>query len=914
MRWHCRLLGGLSVEGAERRIERFRTEKTALLLGYLAHYLGEWQERAALADMLWGEGRDPDASLRTALSALRRQLEPVGVATGSVLQTAGNRIRLNPDAVQTDVAQFRALLRHARTVSDANARRQALVDALHLYRGELLHGYEADWLLAPRTDLEQEYLRALGEAVPELLRVGEAETARQLAERATHLYPLSEIAARLLIRLHLSLNQQAQAEAAYQRLQSDLARLLGDYPRFTLESLRDEQFTVGVVERTSEPVSLMPTPVRPRTAVPAPLTRFFGREAELRSAIERLQQGTRLLTITGAPGVGKTRLGQELGLRLESVYGGRVFWVSLREARTEPEVRRLFAQAFECDADANDATLLNALAVRIGDAPALLITDNWEQVLDAAPLLMELLQRLPRLQAVALSRHPLELEGECWMPLEPLPAPDPEASLEELQSNPSVALFLDRAQQVRPDFALTPANAPKVAQLCHILEGAPLAIELAAAQLGTHSLSRLLQTVHDRLDWLASRRRDVGYPHRSLQAALESSYALLSAELQRALTQLAILQGEWHTPLADAILGEAATPTLDALVRHSLLQRRWENDTPYYSMLESVRLFALRKLNERGQALAERLLAYFETLGRTVRAEFNTAAQFEWLFTLRRLYPNLQTAMEWGVLSAPRRAATVLIDYGYFLDWERRWDEGRRWCVQLLGAEGLPRRRRAQLLSWLGLFLLRTEQYEQAETRLHESIQLCRRARDWDELAGAYNMLGLVCLEQARYEEAAQAFAHGTAAARRAARPVILAPVLHNWGILCYRQKQYREAQQLACEARALYEQIRAPLPLANTLNLLGVCYAELGQYAEAQACYEQAVAHYQTAGYRHGIAAVYSNLVEMALQQGQLDRAAHYLELAQRVCQEGGCSMQLQDELRQLQARLTDASADCTP
>lgn len=908
MLWRCQLLGGLRLVGAGRTVERFRTQKTALLLGYLAYHRDRWHLRTALADLLWGEGHDPDASLRTALSALRKQLEPAGVPTGSVLQSAGARLRLNPEAVQTDVAQFQELLHRAYAMPTSPERVHTLVDALQLYRGELLQGYDAEWLITPRTQLEHAYLRALREVVPALLRTGEVDTARQLAEQAVAIYPLSEIAAKLQIRLYLSLNLPELAEAAFRRFQHELARQVGDYPRFTLESLREARLEVGKVRGTTRPAGTQPPPTRRRAAVPVPLSRFFGREHELSQLSQLLQQGVRLITITGAPGIGKTRLGQELGLRMEATYAGRVYWVALREAHSEAEVQRRFAQAFECEAEGNSEALLELLAHQLGNSPALLITDNWEQVLDAAPFLAQLLQRVPQLQAIALSRHPLELEGERWLPLEPLPVPEMDSPIEVLQRNPAIALFVDRAQAVRPDFALTPQNAPKVVRLCRALEGAPLAIELAAAQLGTHSLQQLLQTVHERLDWLVSRRRDVGYPYRSLQAALESSYALLEPSLQRAFTQLSLLQGEWETPLADALLQVPTAPLLDALVRHSLLKRRWEDDTPLYSMLDAVRLFAQRKYNAPADSLWARLFEYFEQLGQRVREEFNTAAQLEWLTRLRRLYPNLHAALEWGVPAVPRRAARMLIDYGYFLDWEQRWEEARRWCVRLLSVAELPKRLRAQLLSWLGLFLLRQEQYAQAEQHLHESIQLCRAVRDWDELAGAYNMLGLVYIGQGQREAAARAFAQGVAAARHHARPLILAPILHNWAMLRNTEQRYSEALTLAQEARALYEQLQTPLPLANTLNVLGVCYAGLGEYAAAEAHYHQAAAYYQAAGYRDGVVLVYSNLAELMIQQGQLAQADAYLDCAIHAARTGGTSLYAQGMLVLTRAQLEQA------
>ncbi|MCS6918335.1 MAG: tetratricopeptide repeat protein [Fimbriimonadales bacterium] len=906
MLWTCRLLGGLSLEGDGRRIERFRTEKTALLLGYLAYHAGEWFERVALADLFWGDGRDPDASLRTALSSLRRQLEPAGVPTVGVLQTAGNRLRLNPDALQTDAAQFQALLQAAQCSDEPAESLNLMVDALRLYRGELLQGYEAEWLVPLRTQLEREYIGALQAAAPALLRAGRIAVAQELAERAVRIYPLNETVSEWLIRLYLSTGATAQAEAEYQRLQSDLARALGDYPRFTLESLRGARFEVGA---TAQPTSDS-TPVKPpraRASVPAPLTRFFGREAELARAARLLQDGARLVTITGAPGIGKTRLGQELGARLESDYAGRVFWASLREAHTELEVRRALAHALGCDADTASEAFLEALAACVDDTPALLITDNWEHALDAALLLVYLLQRAPRLQAIALSRHPLEVDGEHLLTLEPLPTPEVDAPLDALYKNPAVALFIDRARSVRPDFALTESNAPKVVQLCCALEGAPLALELAAAQLGAHSLSQLLQTLNERLDWLVSRRRDVGYPYRSLQAALESSYALLTPPLQRALAQLATLQGEWDEPLANAVLGKPAAPVLDALTRHSLLQRRWDDDTPRYQMLESVRLFALRKGSGRAHALHNRLFSHFERLGGTVQAEFNTSAQSYWLQTLRRLYLNLQEAMEWGVEHAPARAARMLVQYGYFLDWEHRWDEARRWCVRMLNTPSLPQRARAQLLSWLGLFLLRVGQYAQAETHLRECIQICCALRDWDELAGAYDMLGLTLMERQRWDEATEAFEAGVAAARRRARPHILAPILHNWGILRYRQGRYEDTLKLAAEANALYAQIQTPLPLANTLNLMGVCYAEQADYNAANRYFARAAEHYHSASYAAGVAKAYNNLADVALRQGELQRAAAYLQQAWDAQRRTG-SLQLQGILTLTEAQLAHA------
>lgn len=898
MRWQCQLLGKLTVRGWGREIERFRTQKTALLLGYLAYHLGEWQERIALADLLWGDEWGSDASLRTALSSLRKQLEPPGVPAGAVLQTMRYQVRLNPEAVQTDLQLFWAALEKADNASEPVDQLHAFFDALQLYRGELLQGLEADWLTLPRRKLKRAYLDALYRGTLLMMAHGYHQDALDLAYRAVHIYPACEEASKLLTTLLLAMGQREVAEAEHQRLQGELARLLGSYPRYTLASLERQAEAIRVAPigmRRLAPVAQAAS--QKLSQVPTPLTRFWGREAELHHAETLLlKRQVRLLTVTGPPGVGKTRFGQELAQRLSRLYEQRIFWVALREASCVEEAVYAFAQRFEITEWRDRDMLARMVAARLSGSPALLITDQWEHVLDAAPLLTLILRYTPSLQAVALSRHPLEVEGEHLLPLEPLPLPNPNDEIMTLLTNPSVALFMDRAQAVRPDFAITEFNRATIAQLCHRLEGIPLALELAAAQLHNQSLTQMLEHIEARLEWLQSRRRDAG-AYRSLQAALDTSYALLTQEQRHAFETLALLQGEWDEEAATALLGAPAAPYLHALVRHSLLKQIWQDDQCRYTMLDTVRLYAQRKLNGRRdlRTLQQRHFRHFAQLAHRAGQEFNTAAQRRWLARLRACYPNLSTAIEWGICHAPRRCATMLVDIGYFLDWESRWQEGQQWCMRLLASGALTRRQRAQLLSWLGLFELRQEQFEPAEAHLRESIALCQAIRDFNELAGAYDMLGLVYKETGRLDEANETFAKGAKAARRHAHPMVLAPILHNWGLLVLEQGDFDQAERLFLEARTLYEQAGAPLPLANTLGSLGNSYLEQGRYEEARACYLTAQQVYEETNHPQGIARILNNLGCVAAQQGQHEQASIYFERALELVLREGASLRLQ-------------------
>lgn len=904
MIWRCQLLGRLTLRSLGRELTRFRTQKTALLLGCLAYHVGQWFERLTLADDLWGDGCDPDSSLRTALCSLRKQLEPPSVPAYSVLQTDDARVRLNPEAVRTDVQQFQELLQQAQATDDHADRLTALTCALQLYQGELLQDFEAAWLVQPRLRLQAAYLQALQDAVPELLRAGQTATAIALAERAVQIYPTCETASGLLARVYLSVGDRAAAEAEYARLQRATAQVWGAPPRLQWETLTSNLLQVGA-EPCPPLIALRLTPPAAPAPLPTPLTRFFGREQELEHATRLLlNEDVRLLTVTGPPGVGKTRFAQELGRRLQAHYAGRIWWASLQEAHTPHEARRLIARALHCDWDADEQTLLETIRAQLGDQRGLLLADNWEQVLPAAAWLESLLQRAPNLQVVAMSRHPLELAGERQLMLSPLPMPDAHAPLEAILQNPSVALLVDRAQSVRPDFACTPANAAKLIQLCRALEGLPLAIELAGAQLGARSLTQLLQSIEQRLDWLVARRSTTGCSHRSLRAALESSYQQLSRPQQRALAALATLRGEWDESLARALLLRNAEPLLDALTRHSLLNRTFNDDTPAYSMLEAVRLFALSKPRTHAPTLQRRLFNHFYQLSKRVKREFNTTAQPQWVRLLRQLYPNLQTALDYGVRFCPRQAARMLVNYGYFLDWELRWSEATQWCQDLLAVASLPKRVRAQLLSWLGYYLLRQGQCTQAEPRLLESIQLCRAVRDSDELAGAYNMLGLAQMLQQRYEAAAQAFERGVAAARRRPQPIVLAPLMLNWGILHYLQQRYADALDYARQSCALYQQTGATLPLGNAWNLVGLCAAELGDYPDAHAALQRAVNAYQQTDYARGMVMALCNLARLSLKKGATPQAETYLRQAEQIVHTQNSTLEMQGMVELMRAR----------
>jgi len=444
--------------------------------------------------------------------------------------------------------------------------------------------------------------------------------------------------------------------------------------------------------------------------LPVSQTSLFGRERaidEVAGLVER--PGVRLVTLTGPGGVGKTRLAVAVGERLRDRFGGGTVFVPL-EAVTDPGmVLAVIGRAAGANL-ARTGSPLEALAELFGDDRWLLILDNMEQVLRVAHDLGELLARCPGLTILVTSRTALGLRAEREYPVPPLPAGPVTASAEEVAAWPAVALFVDRARAVRPDFALTEGNAAAVAEICRRLEGLPLAIELAAARTRLLDPAALLDRLAASLDALGTGALDLPERQRTLRATVQWSVDQLE-EAERSLLEVAAVFADGWTVEAAAQVASLeevrALELLEALARHSLVYADTADLGPRSRMLETVREFVAERLAARPDMaeVQRRHAAYYRALAERADRPLRGAGQNEWLERLQAEAGNLAAAVRWYLADDSTPLPHLFRVLWLFWTRRDREREARPWVEQLLPAAGtLDPQARAEL-AWVAAVL-----------------------------------------------------------------------------------------------------------------------------------------------------------------------------------------------------------------
>ncbi|HUG16791.1 MAG TPA: AAA family ATPase, partial [Thermomicrobiales bacterium] len=400
------------------------------------------------------------------------------------------------------------------------------------------------------------------------------------------------------------------------------------------------------------------TPGPPRH-LPAPLTPIIGREDEVETVCHLLHRdAARLLTLTGPGGVGKTRLALECAGRLSDAYPDGVLFVSLAPITVPEQVAVAVAQALGMRAG-RDKSLTTSLLETIADRRMLLVLDNFEHVLDAADLVVLLLSRCPSLCVLATSRARLRVRGEYEFALAPLPTPDASThTLEQVNANASVRLFIDRAREVRPDIIMTDADAAIIATLCRRLDGLPLAIELAAARAKVLPPRALLDRLERRLPMLTGGARDLPDRQRTLRDAIAWSYDLLRPEQQALFRRLAVFAGGFGIDASAALMPEAdevvVLDSITTLAEQSLLRQQPApsrissvDQPPRFALLETIREYAHEQLEaHRETDAALRLHAvFFVELAAGAAADLHGPRQLEWLERLDAEHNNLRGAL-----------------------------------------------------------------------------------------------------------------------------------------------------------------------------------------------------------------------------------------------------------------------------
>jgi predicted ATPase/class 3 adenylate cyclase len=544
---------------------------------------------------------------------------------------------------------------------------------------------------------------------------------------------------------------------------------------------------------------------------PPALTPFLGREEQI-SAIAQLvaAPNVHLVTLTGPGGIGKTRLAIQVGERLASSFAGGAVFVDLSSLREPAQVLPSIGRALDLR-EINVGSLVQQIHSLLAERETLLILDNFEHLLGSAAVVANLLGG-SEVELLVTSRAPLRVQGEheYLVPTLLLPDHSQRTNAAALGTNEAVALFVDRARAVRPDFELTDAIAPIIAEICARLDGLPLAIELAAARIKVLPPAALLSRLERRLPLLTGGRRDAPERQRTLRDTIAWSYDLLAPEECELFRRLGVFVGGWTIEAAEAVANPEGNLDvlggLTSLVEMSLVRLDETESEPRFRMLETIREYAVDRLAEGGEdaAIRERHATFYLDFAEAAEPELVRANQVEWLDRLAADGPNITAALGW-LLEQNRIDEGLRLSVAMRFFWLRRapFGEGSRWLTAFLErpADGVSPRTRARALAAAGSFNHRLGRLEETRTLYRDALTLFREAGDLIGEARLLRNLASVAIDLGEFEEAESLLTESRAVADRNGNPRSVADVVGLSGTLAFAQGDYDQASARLKEA-----------------------------------------------------------------------------------------------------------------
>ncbi len=914
-------------------VQTMDTRKAIALLSYLA-LTGQVHSRDALAGLFW-----PEYEQSQARGNLRRTLSTLAKAVGKEsLDTDRESIGLVPgNGLWVDVRRFQELLAasnsHNHPVDEVCSTCESLLtEALVLYQAEFMTGFSLpdspnfeEWQFFQSESLRREIGGVLEKLVRGHSQRSQLSAATDCARRWVALDPLDETAHRWLMQLYAWAGQRSAALRQYQNLTRVLIEELGVTPDEETEALHR-----AIEEnRLPAPPAIEPEAVHRENSnlstshlatvdirlnnLPAQTTAFIGRESELAALTSLLADpACRLLTLVGPGGVGKTRLGIELATDRQESFADGVSFVSLSPISNPGFIPVAIADALGLGLHGSDDPG-HQLIDYLREKQLLLVLDNLEHLLlpdsQVFTLLADILHEAPQVKLLVTSRQRLQLQGEWVFEIQGLPVP-PAQQLGGFEAYSAVNLFIQSARRIDRSFNLSLGDQPAVARICQLVDGTPLGIELAAAWVHLLTCKEIATEIERNLDFLTVAGPDLPERHRSLRAAFDHSWRLLSAEERRVLGQLSVFQGGFGRETAQQVTG-ASLITLSALVDKSLVRRTGRGR---YDLHELVRQYTTAHLDAEPSTLVDarqRHSSYYLSLLAQSETQIKGPQQQAVITELNTEVANLRLAWQWAVthgqIEAIGSAFPTLLIFFEVRNWFQagvtffeQAVEGLRASAAKLPddagqAVGEPRRWRiclAEMKMGHGFFLFRRgrtkSEPDSGQTEdptssraillLRDSLALLEPLGDQSALAYAHLCLGVASYTMGDFQEAQAVLLTGLAISRSLGDKWLSAVHLGHLGMIAYSVGDYSEAEQSLAESVPLWREVGDVRGLAFNLSIYGMVSAQTGAIERARQLLDESLLISGQNNDRWGVANAFNYLGEIVLAREPADlETAHY-------------------------------------
>ena len=882
------LLGSYHVTIDGKPITEFRSDKARALLAYLAVESDRPHPREFLAALLWPDVPEDTArsNLRLTLHRLRKALHDTG-SESHLFHITRETVQARPDAFWVDVLAFNQALARAREHPHADIEHcrecaGQLARAVSLYRGSFLHGLSlrdsllfADWVVLLRERLHRFALDALHCLAEYHRRRGELERAEIYARRQVELEPWREEGHYQLMDILARRGEFSAALRQYEACRRILAKELALTP-----SPRTHQLYERILRLRASPHPNLPA--RPGL--------FVGRAEEMaRMAALLTNPDCRLITVHGPPGAGKTRLALEAAAAHAYAFLDGVHFVSLAGVEASEHLDTAIAQALDLPLQST-APLRQQVIEHLKPREILLVLDNVEHLLASPPtgpspviaFLLAILEQARGVKVIVTSRHRLHLRWEWVVEVDGLPYPQVEDRDGSERDFPALRLFTLRAQQTSPHL-VPEREAAAIARICRAVEGMPLAIELAAAAVRHASCAEIAARLEHTLDVLRASHPDLPPRHRSLRAAFEHSWRLLSQDEQEALMRLSVFRGGFSGDAAQDVAGTSPR-LLASLVDKALLQR---GDGNRFTMHEFVRAYAHEKLRARPPLDADtgrRHARHFaRLLHEHVKALRGTSPQAA-LETIGRDLDNVRAAWQWAVTQGDDEVLAQA-EEGLYLFFEMRglFHEGesafRAATDHLLArGNGATPHLLARCLLRQGWFCWRLGRYDRACDLLQQGLRLARENGRPEDVVFGLGPLGLTMHNMGVEAEAERCYQEGLTLARAIGDEHATLRMLYRLGLLYYSLDRHEEAKSHFAEALALARAIGDERAIAFGLGYLGLVYGDLGAHERARSCCEEGLARCQALGDAYGIGLCHTYLGRVLARAGAHAEAEAHL------------------------------------